>query len=79
MWTAPVFKSSQFPTCRRFIYQTHIYILTDKNAGLINQAPTNKSNCLAKKSVDLINQAPTNKSNSLAKKKCRFDKSSPYR
>jgi hypothetical protein len=36
--------------------------------GLINQAPTNKSNCLAKKSVGLINQAPTNKSNCLAKK-----------
>jgi hypothetical protein len=26
--------------------------------GLINQAPTNKSNCLAKKSVGLMNQFP---------------------
>jgi len=68
MWTAPAFKSSQFPTYRCFIYQTHIHILTDKNAGLINQAPTNKPNSLAKKSADLMNQVSTNKTSPYVKK-----------
>ncbi len=68
MWTVPIFLCSQFPTCRCLIYQTHIHILTDKNAGLINQAPTNKLNSLAKKKVDLINQVSPNKKSSYVKK-----------
>lgn len=40
---------------REPIYQTHIYILTGKNAGLVNQTPTNKTSPYVKKSAGLMN------------------------